>query len=90
VDSFVAPERCITCSDEGLPMRVVELPRADGTAICCDESGAAQEVAVDLLEPLAVGDEILVHAGVAIAMACVPDFGNTPFGAQAGNERTTA
>jgi hydrogenase maturation factor len=83
MDSFVAPERCITCSDEGLPMRVIELPRCDGIAICADESGAGHEVAVDLLEPVAVGDEILVHAGVAIAMACVPETGR-------GQERTTA
>jgi hydrogenase maturation factor len=83
MDSFVAPERCITCSDEGLPMRVVGLPGADGIAICTDEAGAVQEVAVDLLEPLAIGDEILVHAGVAIGMACIPVFGDT-------HERTTA
>jgi hydrogenase maturation factor len=83
MDSFVAPERCITCSDEGLPMRVTELPRADGIAICSDESGVDQEVAVDLLEQVAVGDEILVHAGVAIAMACRPETGRR-------QERTTA
>jgi hydrogenase maturation factor len=90
MDSFVAPERCITCSDEGLPMRVVELPGADGIAICADEAGDAHEVAVDLLEALAVGDEILVHAGVAIAMACIVDLGDVRVGAQAGNERTAA
>jgi hydrogenase maturation factor len=83
MDSFVAPERCITCSDEGLPMRVVVPPQTDGIAICADEAGTHQEVAVDLLEPLEVGDEILVHAGVAIAMACSPDFGDR-------HERTTA
>jgi hydrogenase maturation factor len=76
MDSFVAPERCITCSDEGLPMRVTELPGDDGIAICTDESGAAAEVAVDLVGLLSVGDEILVHAGVAIAMACVSDPGD--------------
>jgi len=71
-------------------MGVVELPRADGIAICVDGAGAHHEVAVDLLEPLTVGDEILVHAGVAIGMACIPDFGDTPFGSQAEHERTTA
>jgi len=83
MDSFVAPERCITCSDEGLPMRVVALPGNDGIAICRDEAGADQEVAVDLIEAITVGDEILVHAGVAIAMACTPDYGDR-------HERTTA
>jgi hydrogenase maturation factor len=88
MDSFVAPERCITCSDEGLPMRVVELPGVDGIATCVDETGADQEVAVDLLAELSVGDRILVHAGVAIAMACSPDYGETRVGA--GTERTAA
>jgi hydrogenase maturation factor len=83
MDSFVAPERCITCSDEGLPMRVVESAGADGIAICADEDGAVHEVAVDLVEGVTVGDEILVHAGVAIAMACIPVAGHS-------QERTTA
>ncbi|MEA2298540.1 MAG: hydrogenase expression/formation protein HypC [Solirubrobacteraceae bacterium] len=60
-------ERCITCSDEGLPMRVVSLADETGQAVCVDESGADQSVAVDLLESVAIGDDILVHAGVAIA-----------------------
>jgi hydrogenase maturation factor len=62
-----APERCITCSDEGLPMRVLALGDGSGQAICLDEDGSEQSVAVDLVEPVAVGDDILVHAGVAIA-----------------------
>jgi hydrogenase maturation factor len=61
------PTRCITCSDEGLPMRVRALADGSGQALCVDEDGADQSVAVDLLESVAVGDDILVHAGVAIA-----------------------
>jgi hypothetical protein len=45
-------------------MRVLEL--RDGCAICCDERGDSHEVAVDLVWPVAVADELLVHAGVAI------------------------
>jgi len=67
MDLDAAPVRCITCSDEGLPMRVLVLADESGLAICADESGADQSVAVDLLESVAVGDDILVHAGVAIA-----------------------
>lgn len=59
--------RCITCSDEGLPMRILALADASGQAVCLDEDGAEQSVAVDLVEPVAIGDDILVHAGVAIA-----------------------
>jgi hydrogenase maturation factor len=62
-----APARCITCSDEGLPMRVVALADGSGQARCVDEDGKEHSVAVDLVEPAAVGDDILVHAGVAIA-----------------------
>ncbi len=67
MDLDTAPQRCITCSDEGLPMRILALADAAGQALCLDEDGSEQSVAVDLVEPVAVGDDILVHAGVAIA-----------------------
>jgi hydrogenase maturation factor len=57
--------RCITCADEGIPMRVTEVQGGD-TAVCVDSDGAAHEIAVDLLNSVIVGDEVLVHAGVAI------------------------
>jgi hydrogenase maturation factor len=55
---------CITCGDEGIPMRVREL--RDGEALCVDDQGATHEVAVDLLGAVLEGDRVLVHAGVAI------------------------
>jgi hydrogenase expression/formation protein HypC len=56
---------CITCSDEGVPMRVLELG-GDG-ATCLDDQGVRHErIAVELVEPVVPGDQILVHAGVAI------------------------
>jgi hydrogenase maturation factor len=55
---------CVTCSDEGIPMRVLEL--RDDAAVCVDEHGGRHEVAVELVQPLRAGDEVLVHAGVAI------------------------
>ncbi len=67
METDAAPERCITCSDEGLPMRVLARADGSGQATCLDEDGAEQSVAIDLVEPVAVGDDILVHAGVAIA-----------------------
>ncbi len=45
-------------------MRVLTL--APDHALCADEQRATHEVAVDLVGPVAVGDELLVHAGVAI------------------------
>jgi hydrogenase maturation factor len=59
-------EHCITCGDVGEAMRV-ESVSARG-AVCVDERGRRHEdVAVDLVGPLAPGDRVLVHAGVAIA-----------------------
>jgi hydrogenase maturation factor len=56
---------CITCADEGITMRVTEV-RDDGAAIGVDSGGASHEIAVDLLDGVIAGDEVLVHAGVAI------------------------
>jgi hydrogenase maturation factor len=60
-------EHCITCGDEGIAVRVLAL-REDGIAVCADAGEARHEVATDLVGPVAVGDELLVHAGVAIAL----------------------
>ena len=51
---------CVTCSDEGVPMTVREV-RGD-VAVC--EGGV--EVLADLVGPVAPGDALLVHAGVAL------------------------
>lgn len=56
---------CITCSDEGIPVTVVALTPCG--AQCRDGDGHDQRVEIDLVEPVRVGDELLVHAGVAIA-----------------------
>ena len=46
-------------------MRVIEL--RDGLAVCADGARARHRVALDLIEPVSLGDSVLVHAGVAIA-----------------------
>jgi hydrogenase maturation factor len=59
-------DHCITCGDEGIAMRVLEV---DGATALCAAEGARdrpQTVAVELVEPVAPGDLVLVHAGVAI------------------------
>ena len=61
------PERgCITCGDEAVPMRVrgVDLERA--LALCEDPEGRRSTVEIALVEPVAAGDRLLVHAGTAI------------------------
>lgn len=56
---------CITCSDEAVRVRVVEL-RANHLARVATEAGTEEEVSVALVDA-AVGDVLLVHAKEAIA-----------------------
>jgi hydrogenase assembly chaperone HypC/HupF len=58
---------CITCGDDGVPMTVVRIDAGRGLALCADEDGARQTVETALVEPVAPGDTLLVHAGTAIA-----------------------
>jgi hydrogenase assembly chaperone HypC/HupF len=60
-------DHCITCSDEGIPMRVERIDEARGLALCAGEDGARSTVEIALVEPVAGGDWLLVHAGVALA-----------------------
>jgi hydrogenase maturation factor len=49
-------------------MRVLQLDGPRSLAICMAVDGAREEeVAIDLVEPVAVEDLLLVHAGVALA-----------------------
>ena len=59
-------DRCITCSDEATPMRVVSL-HGDSVACVDDEGKLHAGIAAELVGPLIPGDRVLVHAGVAIA-----------------------
>jgi hydrogenase assembly chaperone HypC/HupF len=59
-------DHCITCSDEGIPMRVESVDEARGLALCSDDEGARATVEIALVEPVAPGDRLLVHAGVAL------------------------
>ena len=63
--SCTADQHCITCSDEGVPMRVVAALE-DGLARC-EADGAESDVMTDLVGAVTPGDGLLVHAGVALA-----------------------
>ena len=56
-------DRCITCGDVGVEMRVVEV--RDGLALCEGE-GERREVEIALLDGVAAGDVLLVHADVGL------------------------
>jgi hydrogenase expression/formation protein HypC len=58
-------EVCITCSDQAVAVRVVELLPDDLAVV--DTGSSREEVSVALVT-VEVGDEILVHAKEAIAV----------------------
>ena len=56
---------CVVCSDAGIPLRVISI---DGeNALCEDAVGNRTEIAVELVKPVATGEVLLTHGGVAIA-----------------------
>lgn len=60
-------DHCITCGDDGVPMVVLKLDCERGLALCADEDDDRHTVETALVEPVAPGDRLLVHAGTAIA-----------------------
>lgn len=56
---------CVTCSDEGVPMRVVSV-LDPGMAVCEGENGRRTDVLTALVEEPREGDTLLVHAGTAL------------------------
>jgi hydrogenase assembly chaperone HypC/HupF len=61
------PYHCITCGDDGVEMRVVEVDDARGLALCEADGGARESVEIALVDAVAPGDALLVHAGTALA-----------------------
>lgn len=57
---------CITCSDEGVAMRVVGLDEERCLALCEADDGTRQTVEILLVLPVVLGDFLLVHAGTAL------------------------
>ncbi len=55
---------CVTCSDAGIPVRVISLEGHD--ALCEDAAGNRAEIAVELVAPVHTGEVLLTHGGVAI------------------------
>jgi hydrogenase maturation factor len=57
---------CITCGDQAVAMRVLRVDELRVLALCEDEDGERSSVEIGLVDPVAPGDELLVHAGTAI------------------------
>ena len=60
----VDDDGCITCGDVAVALTVVELGEFD--ALCRDDEGRTELVATELVGPLTPGDQVLVHAKVAL------------------------
>jgi hydrogenase maturation factor len=60
------PHGCITCGDEGIPMRVLAVDEERALALCETAGGERSTVEIALVDA-GPGDEVLVHAGTAIA-----------------------
>jgi hydrogenase assembly chaperone HypC/HupF len=57
---------CLTCSDEAIAVRVVQIEPGSGTALV-EVGGQTEEIDVMLIEDVVPGDLLLAHGGVAIA-----------------------
>ncbi len=80
-EDFMLPETCtldhdgcVTCSDAGIPVRVVSIEGDD--ALCEDSVGNRTEIAVELVAPVRAGEVLLTHGGVAIGK--VAEESHTP------------
>jgi hydrogenase maturation factor len=66
-DPSCGSQHCITCGDDGEPMTVLRVDSERGLALCSAEDGERSTVETALVEPVAPGARLLVHAGTAIA-----------------------
>lgn len=57
---------CITCGDDGVPMRVLRVDTTRELALCEDDDGAHGSVEIALIDRVVPGDTLLVHAGTAL------------------------
>jgi hydrogenase maturation factor len=56
-------EHCITCGDAAVTGTVVEVA---GVTATVEVDGARERVGIELVEPVAVGELLLCHAGIAL------------------------
>ena len=64
-DRCTVDDGCITCGDVAVVLTVVDVT-GETDAVCRDDDGRTEAVALELIGPVAPGDRVLVHAGVAL------------------------
>ena len=62
---------CVVCSDAGIPLRVVELDADD--AVCEDAAGNRTVIAIELVQPVRIGEILLTHGGAAIGRGVIQE-----------------
>ena len=66
--NHISGDTCITCSDEVLSARVIELVNRRCSKVLMN--GLIAKIDVSLVGPVNPGDVLLVHAGVALSREC--------------------
>jgi hydrogenase maturation factor len=64
--SPIDPHHCITCSDEGAELTVLKVDPGRAMALCRGVDGERASVEIALVDGVAPGDVLLVHAGTAL------------------------
>ena len=59
-------DSCVTCGDVAVAARVVAVSGATATV---EANGRRQQVGIELVAPVAAGDVLLCHAGIALQKA---------------------
>jgi hydrogenase maturation factor len=62
-------ERCQTCGDVAVAMRVLSVQAGSQLAVCAAADGARVDVDTGIVGAVAAGELLLVHAGTALARA---------------------
>ena len=66
---MVTPHDCLTCSDVAVEARVLAVV---GDTAVVEVEGHREHVAVELVAPVAAGEILLCHAGIAIRVLARP------------------
>jgi hydrogenase maturation factor len=59
-------DRCITCGDTAMELRILAVDHNAQLAECTDDDGRRERVDVGLVWPVVAGERLLVHAGAAL------------------------
>jgi len=57
---------CITCSDAAEELRIETIGADGSTGMCLDALGHRREILLGLVPEARVGEQVLVHGGVAL------------------------